>query len=94
MGVQPLNIPKKVNDIVNRVKDGYDSGSYADGESYADGDSHADGGFYIAETLNFRPFYFSKRLPTVFRKPRMMSISSLSIPERSNSKDNRRIKRS
>ena len=34
--VQPLNIPKKVNDIVNRINDAYNSGAFG---SFADGEN-------------------------------------------------------
>ena len=40
--IQPLNIPKKVNDIVNRINDAYNSGAYADGENRQPEDNSAD----------------------------------------------------
>ena len=43
--IQPLNIPKKVNDIVNRINDSYNSGafgSFADGENRQPEDNSAD----------------------------------------------------
>ena len=43
--IQPLNIPKKVNDIVNRINDAYNSGafgSFADGENRQPEDNSAD----------------------------------------------------
>ena len=40
--IQPLDIPKKVNDIVNRINDAYNSGAYADGENRQPEDNSAD----------------------------------------------------